>query len=173
MLICSRGRRASLLWSSTIVMCHAFSRNRPLGRRSLGSLYTRTTLDPCEQQDDETLDSNDSNIDWQYVLHIAEDAARQAGEIMRQTTGRIAVQKTKSNVRDIVTDSDVACQQVIRQTVEAVFPDHAFLGEEDVASGSDASMRALKNALDDKEGRLLWIVDPIDGTTNFQAGTLL
>ena len=91
---------------------------------------------------------------------------------MRQTTGRISVKNEKANVRDIVTDSDIACQQVIRQTIDAVFPLALFLGEEDVGSGSQASIYALQEALasNQEEQQLLWIVDPIDGTTNFQAG---
>lgn len=94
---------------------------------------------------------------------------------MRQTTGRISVKNEKANLRDIVTDSDIACQQVIRQTIDAVFPSALFLGEEDVGSGSQASIHALQEALaaasnSNQEEQLLWIVDPIDGTTNFQAG---
>jgi myo-inositol-1(or 4)-monophosphatase len=90
---------------------------------------------------------------------------------MKRTTGRIAVKKEKANVRDLVTDSDIACQQVIRQTIDAVFPSSLVLGEEDVGYGSQASIQALEDVLSNREeGQLLWIVDPIDGTTNFQAG---
>lgn len=152
----------------------AFCSRRPFVSRrfasSTSSLFTRTILDSSDDQSDD----NDDR-DWQYVLHLAEDAARKAGEIMLHTTGRIAVSKEKANVRDIVTDADVACQQVICSTINAVFPHDAFLGEEDVDSGSQASIKALQQALDnsndnDEQGRLLWIVDPIDGTTNFQNG---
>lgn len=50
----------------------------------------------------------------------------------------------------------------------ATFPDHNFLGEEDVPPGKEASAAALEAKLS-KEG-WLWIVDPIDGTTNFVHG---
>lgn len=54
------------------------------------------------------------------------------------------------------------------------FPDHALLGEENVAPGAEASTVALNQALGDGENGgqsdWLWIVDPIDGTTNFVHG---
>ena len=159
---------AIILWSITCcAMCHSFT--RPHVRRVTSLGCKRTSLEPSVHHNEE------QNVDWQFVLHIAEDAARRAGEIMRQTTGRISVKSEKSNVRDIVTDSDIACQQVIRQTIDAVFPSALFLGEEDVGSGSQASIHALQEALaasnnSTQEEQLLWIVDPIDGTTNFQAG---
>lgn len=122
----------------------------------------------------ENLGKEVSALDWQHVRLIAEDAARHAGVIMKQTTGRISVMDTKANVKDLVTESDVACQQIIQQIVESVYPDSIFLGEEDVASGREASVTALEQAIatgnsGDAE-RLVWIVDPIDGTTNFQSG---
>jgi myo-inositol-1(or 4)-monophosphatase len=50
----------------------------------------------------------------------------------------------------------------------ATFPEHDFLGEEDVPPGKEASSAALDAKLTD--GGWLWIVDPIDGTTNFVHG---
>ena len=58
---------------------------------------------------------------------------------------------------DLVTDADLASQQVIRQTIARRFPDHGFLGEEERSPhrrpGPDAPPT--------------WIVDPLDGTTNY------
>ena len=48
------------------------------------------------------------------------------------------------------------------------FPDHNFLGEESVAPGIEAAKAALEEKL--AESGWLWIVDPIDGTTNFASG---
>jgi myo-inositol-1(or 4)-monophosphatase len=48
------------------------------------------------------------------------------------------------------------------------FPDHNFLGEESVAPGIEAAKAALEDKL--AESGWLWIVDPIDGTTNFASG---
>jgi myo-inositol-1(or 4)-monophosphatase len=58
--------------------------------------------------------------------------------------------------------------QTIKETVLETFPDHDFLGEEDVDPGMEASAAALDAKLAKDEW--LWIVDPIDGTTNFVHG---
>lgn len=52
----------------------------------------------------------------------------------------------------------------------AAFPNHGFLGEEDVPPGKEASAAALDSKLSNSESDWLWIVDPIDGTTNFVHG---
>jgi myo-inositol-1(or 4)-monophosphatase len=59
--------------------------------------------------------------------------------------------------------------QTIRETVHATFPAHDFLGEEDVPPGKEASSAALDAKLANDDD-WLWIVDPIDGTTNFVHG---
>jgi myo-inositol-1(or 4)-monophosphatase len=50
------------------------------------------------------------------------------------------------------------------------FPHHNFLGEEDVPPGKEASAAAIQQKLIDTQDEWLWIVDPIDGTTNFVHG---
>jgi myo-inositol-1(or 4)-monophosphatase len=60
--------------------------------------------------------------------------------------------------------------QTIKETILATFPDHDFLGEEDVPPGKEASALALEVKLKNLADRWLWIVDPIDGTTNFVHG---
>ena len=114
----------------------------------------------------------EANRDYSDVLKVAEEAARKAGDIMRETCGKIDVLKHKSSARDIVTASDIACQETIYDAIRETFPRDKFLGEESVEAGSTASVDALQAALNscDDEDSLLWIVDPIDGTTNFQSG---
>ena len=60
---------------------------------------------------------------------------------------------------DVKLKLDVECQQVITRTILAAFPDHAVLGEEDVAHATPPA--------DAYE----WIIDPIDGTVNFFHGS--
>lgn len=63
--------------------------------------------------------------------------------------------------------------QIIKETVLESFPSHDFLGEEDVAPGKEASAASLESKLASLElddNGWLWIVDPIDGTTNFVHG---
>lgn len=116
------------------------------------------------------------------ILEVAEKAARRAGQIMLTTSGKISDIKTKSNAADLVTESDIQCQSLIKEIILKHFPNDSFLGEEDVDAGSVASVNALEGMLsiqmkekgsnDSKdngdmgevlieEERMLWIVDPI------------
>uniref|UniRef100_A0A3Q3X8A2 Inositol-1-monophosphatase n=1 Tax=Mola mola TaxID=94237 RepID=A0A3Q3X8A2_MOLML len=64
---------------------------------------------------------------------------------------------TKSSSVDLVTQTDQKVEQLIIQSVKEKFPTHRFIGEESVAAGEPCILT------DDPT----WIVDPIDGTTNF------
>jgi myo-inositol-1(or 4)-monophosphatase len=67
----------------------------------------------------------------------------------------------------LVTEVDKGAETMIRNLILTHFPEHSFLGEEGVAPGPDGAMNALKQV---EDGEYLWIVDPIDGTTNFVHG---
>ena len=113
---------------------------------------------------------SDSMLD--EVLSVAIESSRKAGDIILGNAGGAEVTERKANSRDLLTLIDPLCEKTIRETVLATFPTHDFLGEEDVAPGKDASSAALAAKLD-KDGSdcdWLWIVDPIDGTTNFVHG---
>src|SRR5207248_2231245 len=60
---------------------------------------------------------------------------------------------------DLVTDADLASQEAIRRVVEQRYPDHAFLGEEQTSKSGPHEVN-----------QLIWIVDPLDGTTNYVHG---
>jgi len=103
------------------------------------------------------------------ILDVAVDAAKKAGYIIVGHGKGAAVEKCKANSRDLLTLIDPLCEKVIKETIVDTFPTHDFLGEEDVAPGKEASAEALNSKLD-SSGDFLWIVDPIDGTTNFVHG---
>mmetsp|Transcript_40455 Transcript_40455/g.41272 ORF Transcript_40455/g.41272 Transcript_40455/m.41272 type:complete len:340 (+) Transcript_40455:126-1145(+) len=109
--------------------------------------------------------------DFQHSIQsTALDAAYQAGDIMLRGSGLVNLRSditSKIGSRDVVTEYDTACQKSIKSIILSKFPDHSFLGEEDVPPGIEASTAACK-AMMQKEH--LWIVDPIDGTTNFAHG---
>jgi myo-inositol-1(or 4)-monophosphatase len=65
---------------------------------------------------------------------------------------------TKVSAADLVTETDLAVEKLIRNRINKTFTDHLFVGEE----GSGASI-----TVSEREGKFVWIVDPIDGTTNF------
>lgn len=98
------------------------------------------------------------------VLQVAVAAARAAGAHMKAHLSSARIEKTKSSKDDLVTAVDKQCQDLIFQTISRAYPTHEFLGEEDVDPGSEASEQALR-VHEQKEW--LWVVDPIDGTTNF------
>lgn len=105
------------------------------------------------------------------LVFAAEKAARAAGEmILAAGPQQRVIASSKANSKDLLTSTDTACQEKIRSVLSERCPDVAFLGEEDVAAGAEASSAAATNALSDKDGRLCWVVDPIDGTANFVDG---
>lgn len=100
-----------------------------------------------------------SKEELEDVLQVAIDASKKAGEIIIGNAGGAEVTKTKANSKDLLTLIDPLCEKTIRERVEATFPSHDFLGEEDVPPGKEASAAAL-DALLAKSNDWLWIVDP-------------
>jgi len=100
-----------------------------------------------------------SKADLDAILEVAIDASKKAGEIIIGNSGPTEVTKTKANSKDLLTLIDPLCEKTIKDTVVESFPDHDFLGEEDVPPGKEASAAAL-DALLEKSNDWLWIVDP-------------
>jgi len=94
-------------------------------------------------------------MDIQTIQRIGVRAAYRAGRILNEYFGS-TFQVTKKGIIDLVTDADVAAEQSIVATIAETFPDHAILAEESGASGDNARDR--------------WVIDPLDGTTNFAHG---
>jgi myo-inositol-1(or 4)-monophosphatase len=92
---------------------------------------------------------------------ICEQAARQGGEVLRKWQGRFRVRE--KGPRDLVTEADLASQEAVRRVVLGTFPDHAFLGEEDAAAGEPRGANGPGSGF-------RWLVDPLDGTTNYVHG---
>jgi len=114
------------------------------------------------------------------ALNTAKVAAQEAGKAILASCGKMG-SKTKFNEKDLVTEVDVACQKIVEDHLESggwTAKGHTILGEEAVAPGMAASAAALNEAMgldgsgkDTKKlGGWMWVVDPIDGTTNFVMG---
>jgi myo-inositol-1(or 4)-monophosphatase len=106
------------------------------------------------------------------VLDVAKEAARAAGAIILENAKGADVLSNKANAKDLLTLIDPLCEKTIKDCVLKKFPLHEFLGEEDVPPGPQAAAKAVEeklNAANDKDN-WLWVVDPIDGTTNFVHG---
>jgi myo-inositol-1(or 4)-monophosphatase len=94
------------------------------------------------------------------MLNTAIKAARRAATVINRASfdlDRITVSEKHHN--DFVTDVDQAAEQAIVETLLKAYPEHAILAEESGASSN----------LND-ETEFAWIIDPIDGTTNFMHG---
>jgi myo-inositol-1(or 4)-monophosphatase len=87
------------------------------------------------------------------LLVMACSAARAAGKMLADRSGRAVVVSTKSSPTDIVTEMDQAAERLIRDLIAAERPDDAVLGEEGGQTGEGSLVR--------------WIVDPLDGTVNY------
>jgi myo-inositol-1(or 4)-monophosphatase len=88
-------------------------------------------------------------------LEAACEAAKKAAVVLEEWRPRF---QTREKARyDLVTDADLASQQVIREFLNRRFPHHDFMGEEDPSPGGRLRPDAPPT----------WIVDPIDGTTNY------
>lgn len=98
---------------------------------------------------------------------VAINCASKAGEWIKTKLGNFSRLDLKYSSHDLVTEVDKGSEALIRNLVLTHFPDHSFLGEEGVEAGPAASAEALRSVQD---AEYLWIVDPIDGTTNFVHG---
>ncbi|OGD71902.1 MAG: hypothetical protein A2Y64_01540 [Candidatus Coatesbacteria bacterium RBG_13_66_14] len=94
------------------------------------------------------------------VLAEAIDIAREAGALLGDLFSKPRDIGYKGKI-DLVTDADRAAEDLILGRLARAFPDHAFLAEE--SSGGRVSRP-------DPMPRYLWLVDPLDGTTNYAHG---
>lgn len=95
-------------------------------------------------------------------FQIAQSAARAAGTLLRQKLASRRDIHSKGK-RDIVTDADYAADRTIRQMIRAHFPEDSFLSEEDPVE----TREELWASVEKEDSRRLWVVDPLDGTTNY------
>ena len=112
-------------------------------------------------------DPNEPIVGRKSFAAVAINCAAKAGEWIKTKLGNYVSLNLKYSPHDLVTEIDKGSETMIRNLIMTHFPDHAFLGEEGVEPGPGASEAALKDVQD---AEYLWIVDPIDGTTNFVHG---
>lgn len=86
---------------------------------------------------------------------IAIEAARQAGAILSEYA-RKGFRVRHKDTLNLVTDADTHSERAIVEAISRAFPDHLVLAEERGQAGSDSPFK--------------WIIDPLDGTTNFAHG---
>ena len=93
------------------------------------------------------------------TLVIAVKAARRAGNFINRSARDLdLLTVTAKGPKDFVSEVDRAAEAAIVETLLDAYPDHAILAEEGTAKGANA------------DAENLWIIDPLDGTTNFLHG---
>lgn len=91
------------------------------------------------------------------MIQIAIEAALEAGKFLKYNVGKIRnIEKKHGEETNLVTEIDKQSEALIMKKIRQHFPSHAILGEE---SGSDNVSSDYK-----------WIIDPLDGTTNYTHG---
>ncbi len=90
----------------------------------------------------------------QELRQVAEEAARAGGAELLRWQGKFATRE--KGRADLVTDADMASQVATFNLISSHFPDHACLGEENPAGAADLLAQPV-----------CWVVDPLDGTTNY------
>ena len=92
--------------------------------------------------------------DYSEQLKAAAHAARQAGAILKELFDKAHTVREKSRYEGFVTEADIAAEKIILSHLKKEFPDYSTLSEE---AGEER-----------KNSSYIWLVDPLDGTTNFK-----
>lgn len=93
------------------------------------------------------------------TLNIAVKAARRAGSVINRAALNLDLLEVRAKQQnDFVTEVDRAAEEAIIDTIREAYPEHAILAEESGLSGPAT------------ESEFQWIIDPLDGTTNFIHG---
>ena len=95
------------------------------------------------------------------MLNFAIQTARDAGAILIDRLGRALQVSNKGDI-DLVTEADLASEKLIIERIKSHYPRHAILAEE---SGATEGVEAESGKSEWK-----WIIDPLDGTTNYAHG---
>lgn len=101
----------------------------------------------------EALPNSDTQTEMKDTLI---ECVRQAGALVLQHFGKTQSPKRKGTASDIVTAADLASERLITELIRRRYPDHNLLGEEE--------------GLQQRGSDITWVIDPLDGTSNFAAG---
>ncbi|XP_054478970.1 inositol monophosphatase 1-like [Anoplopoma fimbria] len=94
---------------------------------------------------------------WQECMDHCVEVAKNAGKVIREALQKDIAVMEKSSPVDLVTETDQRVERLIISSIKEKYPTHSFIGEESVAAGAPSVLTDSPT----------WIIDPIDGTTNF------
>lgn len=111
-----------------------------------------------------------NSADLDAFLTLATKLAKEAGTMISDAMekGRQTSVATKTGVgvsgegtgSSVLTETDLAVEKHIVSGIREAFPDHCFIGEEDISASESGMVETFSN-------KPTWIIDPIDGTMNF------
>lgn len=87
---------------------------------------------------------------------FAVELAKEAGQVLMDYFERRLTVKSKSSEIDLVTEADVASEKLVVEAIRQRYPQHSILAEEGLG--------------EEQAGEFLWLIDPLDGTTNYAHG---
>ncbi|MCA1591473.1 MAG: inositol monophosphatase [Acidobacteria bacterium] len=93
------------------------------------------------------------------MLNFAIQTAREAGRVLAEKFGRVLEVSNKGDI-DLVTESDLAAEKLIVERIRSYYPRHRVLAEESGVTDADGG----------EASEYKWIIDPLDGTTNYAHG---
>lgn len=91
-------------------------------------------------------------------LDFAVRTAKQAGDLLQSYFRQGSITASLKSDHSVVTEADLAADHLIARAIRKAFPEDSILSEE------------LQPALQPVSGQVVWVVDPLDGTTNFSLG---
>lgn len=109
------------------------------------------------------------------MVNIALRAARRAGQVILRAMDRVDTLQVREKGRnDLVSEVDLEAEDIIADTIRKAYPDHDIVGEERGSRDPEEAPPETKPELgpigDVPTPRFSWVVDPLDGTTNFVHG---
>jgi myo-inositol-1(or 4)-monophosphatase len=96
-------------------------------------------------------------MDWNQLFEHAKRWTLEAGDILKKATTETVQVEYKTSAADLVTEKDKEIEQFFIDKIMSKYPTHFLLGEEGLA----------KDQIFNPANEIVWVVDPIDGTTNF------
>ncbi|HET6871367.1 MAG TPA: inositol monophosphatase family protein, partial [Sporolactobacillaceae bacterium] len=100
----------------------------------------------------------------QNLYESAIKITKEAGDLVKKSLGSIREIEQKKNASDLVTEVDKSTEMFIYGKIKEMFPDHWLLSEEDCGQANAYEIFQKQST------GYGWIIDPIDGTTNFIHG---
>uniref|UniRef100_A0A8C9WBH0 Inositol-1-monophosphatase n=1 Tax=Scleropages formosus TaxID=113540 RepID=A0A8C9WBH0_SCLFO len=94
---------------------------------------------------------------WELCMDHCLRVTKDAGTVIREALKKEVSVMQKSSPVDLVTETDQRVEALIISSIREKYPTHSFIGEESVAAGAPSVLTDNPT----------WIIDPIDGTTNF------